>query len=157
MKNITIAGEVFEISEPYAEGHVISTIEATRLNQLRGENIANNMRKAVKSAVTANNVAEIRREIVDYDAEYEFTAVVAGGRRTMDPVERECRAIARDSIKKNLAEESPPRKLKDIDPPEKLEAAIAEISERDVVVKLAKKRVAEKQKLVETSMEGIDL
>ena len=156
MKNITIAGEVFEISEPYAEGHVISTIEATRLNQLRGENIANNMRKAVKSAVTANNVAEIRREIVDYDAEYEFTAVVAGGRRTMDPVERESRAIARDSIKKSLAEESPPRKLKDIDD-EKLEVAVAEISERDVVVKLAKKRVAEKQKLVETSMEGINL
>ncbi len=156
MRNITIAGASFEISEPYVEGHVISAIEATRLNQLRGENIANNMRKGVKAAVASDNVDEMRREIVEYDNVYVFTAVSAGGRRTMDPVERECRAIARESIRKSLADESPPRKLKDIDD-EKLEAAIADISEREVVVKLAKKRVAEKQKLVETSMEGIDL
>lgn len=153
MRSITIASHAFDIGEPYVEGHVLSAIEAGKLNQLRGENIANNMRKAVKEADEAGNLNAMAAEITTYDESYEFTTVSAGG-RGMSQEEREARSIARASIKKSLAEESPARKLKDIDP-DKLEALLSELAERDDVVKIAKKRVADKQKIVATSMEGL--
>ena len=113
MKSITIAGQSFEISEPYEAGHPLTDIEAKRLNQLRGENIANNMRKAVKEAVESGNLNQITKEIADYDATYEFTAVSAGGARRMDPEEREARSLeafllARLLLGATAAETPPP-------------------------------------------------
>ena len=44
-KTITILGEKFEITAPYAEGQTLTAVEARVLNQTRAENIGNNLRK----------------------------------------------------------------------------------------------------------------
>lgn len=139
-KTISISGEKFEVSEPYAEGHLISAIEAKVLNQTRAENIGNNFRSEVKEALTnGHDLTEVRGKLAEYDGQYTFSM---GGstRQPVDPVEREARKIARDAIKAQLASEG--RKISEIDK-ERLEAAIDQVAVQDDVLKLAKKRVAD--------------
>ena len=49
-KEITIAGQTFAVLQPYAEGHTITEAEAKALNQVRAENVRNNMAGKVKAA-----------------------------------------------------------------------------------------------------------
>lgn len=149
-KNKIIAGIEFPISQPYAAGHQLTDVEARVLNQVRAENIANNMRKIVREKGEA--AAE---EVAAYDASYTFTVPSTGTRRTVDPVEREARAIARDAIRTRLAEDN--RRLKDIDPA-KLNAAIDTLIEtNEEIIKIARKRVADKAKAAETSLGDLNL
>lgn len=151
-KSITIQGEKFEIDAPYVTGHPLTEIEAKVLNQTRAENVRNNVAALVKEAKEKGTLAEVRAKVAEYDQKYTFTSGAAGGvgRRVMDPVERECRSIARDALKAHLNKTG--RKLKDI-PEEILEEHIAKLVERDDVVKLAKKRVAEKQRVVDIAID----
>lgn len=137
-----IDGHEFQISQPYTEGHALTAVEARVLNQVRSENIANNMRKIVKE-----KGADAAGDVAEYDASYTFAMPREGGRKVVDPVEREARAIARDAIRQKLAETG--RKLKDIDPG-KLDEAIDNLVENNEEIrKLAKKRVADKAKAAE--------
>lgn len=148
-KKVTISGHEFDISLPYAEGHTLTAIEAAQLNQTRAENVANNCRKKVKELIEAGDVAEATNIVTAYDAEYTFAAPSTGsGRRSMDPVEREARKLARDYIRQTLAEETPPRKLSDVDK-DALEAKVAEIAANDEVLKVARKTVADRNKLAD--------
>jgi len=154
-KKKVIAGEEFEVTQPYAAGHTLTEIEAKVLNQVRSENIANNMRKAVKEAIENGTLDQVRAVVTEYDAQYEFTTPSEGGGRKLDPVEREANNIARAAIREKLAESG--RKLKDVDP-EKLEAAVdALIESNPDIMKLAKKRVEEKKKVADVSVEGLGL
>lgn len=147
-KTITIAGHQFEIATPYEAGHPLTEGEAKALNQVRSENIRNNMAKVVKE-----KGADAAEDVAKYDADYEFTlASVGAGTRGMDPVEREARSIAREAIKAALAKKG--EKIKDKDP-DAVEAKIAEVAARPDVIKSAKKRVEEKKKAVEVA--GVDL
>lgn len=110
-KQMTIQGVVVEVSQPYAAGHKITEAEAKALNQVRAENIGNNMRKAVKDALdaadgdTAAVQADIQAKVTEYDGSYEFTlASVGGGSTRLDPLTKECRAIARNFIAGKLKE-----------------------------------------------------
>lgn len=144
-KTITIAGKTFDVSTPYEEGHTLTAAEAKALNQVRCENIRNNMAKAVKEGVEAGKSdAELAQEVATYDAEYVFTLASTGGRRVMDPVEKEARTLAKEAIKQKLAADG--RKLKDIEK-EKLEEAIATVAARDEVIKLAKQNVKRQSEL----------
>lgn len=152
-----IAGQEFMISQPYEAGHTLTEVEAKVLNQVRSENIANNLRKQVKEALENGGITEeFIQKVAEYDAGYSFALPGEGStRRVLDPVEREARAIARDGIKAKLAETG--RRLKDVDPA-KLEAAIEQLIETNSeIMKLAKKRVAEKQKVTDTSLEALAL
>lgn len=110
-KQMTIQGVVVEVSQPYAAGHKITEAEAKALNQVRAENIGNNMRKAVRDALeaadgdTAAVQADIQAKVTEYDGSYEFTlASVGGGSTRLDPLTKECRAIARNFIAGKLKE-----------------------------------------------------
>ena len=160
-REITIAGYLFPVTQPYEAGQTINEAEAKALNQVRAENIRNNQATAIKKAkddegnLSDEAYAELKKAVAEYDAGYEFSlASVGGGRSTLTPVEKEARKIARTLITDAL--KAADRKVGDVDK-EKLSAAIIQRSEQDDVVKLAKKRVNEQAKIAEEALTGLDL
>lgn len=164
-KEITIAGQTFPVLQPYVAGHVITEAEAKALNQVRAENVRNNTASKVKAAMegtqkegepTKDNIAEF---VAKYDAEYVFTlASVGGGRKPTDPVEVEALKIARGVFAdwasgKKLTVKAVREKIGE----EAYEAKLAEIAEREEVVKEAKRRVKARQAAAETAMGDLDL
>lgn len=164
-KEITIAGHSFAVAQPYTEGHTITEAEAKALNQVRAENIRNNMASKVKAAYegTAKDgdptVDTIVEAVAAYDAAYVFTlASVGGGRKPSDPVEVEALRIARGTFadwaaSKKLTVKAVKEKIGD----EAYDAKIAEIAERDDIIKEAKRRVKARQAAAENSMGDLDL
>ena len=71
----------FQLSEPFSEGHRLSTSEAWALNRLRAENIRNNVAKLVREAQDHEQsvllpepvLAKIRAQIAEYDQTYQFS------------------------------------------------------------------------------------
>lgn len=151
----SIAGEIFELTAPYQAGHTINEREANVLNQVRMENIGNNWRASVKEALEArtngdpSKFEQVKMDIAQADAEYEFGKVSI--RQPADPYEREARAIAREAIKAQLAEDG--RSIKDVDE-ERLEAAIAATAMQDDVQALAHERVDLRKKSKGVSIVG---
>lgn len=165
-KTKLIDGESFTISQPYAEGHVVTAAEAKALNQTRSENIGNNLREAVKAAKAKrdaatdadptdfNNLADL---VAKYDAEYTF-AMGGGGTSTrkLDPIEREAKKIADEIIKAHLAKTgrkvgTTPEGETDESWAEKIEAQRDKLMVSDEVVKRAKKNVADRQKVADAA------
>jgi hypothetical protein len=98
LEDVTIAGEVFKIDTPYAEGHTCTAGEASALNQTRQENLRNNFAKKVKDAKEAGtfDLAAFQTQLDEYAAQYEFGVRQGGGgvRGPADPVKREALNIA---------------------------------------------------------------
>ena len=154
-RDIIIQGESFAVSLPYSEGHTLTAVEAKVLNQTRCENIRNNQAKGIKEAQAAGTYDHkaTTKLVNQYDADYTFAMPGAGtARRSMDPIEKEARAIARQMLVGKLKEAN--RKLKDLD-----KAKVAEVIEKwsalDAVLKAAKKVVAERTALADVSLEEI--
>lgn len=152
LKTITIHGEAFEVPAPYQAGHTVSEIEASVLNQVRAENIANNFRAKIRAALDSddpgNAVGELRDEFTEYAAAYEFTA--AGVRRAatpVDPVAKEAMKIARQIVVAKIKEDKGMtlKKYLESDPKhqELFDANVEKVAENAKVVALAKKRVKE--------------
>ena len=161
-KEITIHDETFTVSAPYAEGQVITALEAKTLNQTRAENVANNFRKRVKAALEGLALKEgaevesldaVRAAFSVYDAAYTFS-MPSAGREPIDPLDREILRIAKESVKKAISEAG--KKLKDYDE-DRLEAAYAKASENELVIKEAKRRLAAAAKNVEGSLADLGL
>jgi hypothetical protein len=147
-REIVIAGVTVTVSTPYAEGHALTAAEAKALNQTRCENISNAMRKrlndmAVEGVIPADAA---QAAVAEYDAAYEFTLSGAGGggRRPTDPLEKECFAIARAEVTRQIKAQG--LKVKDVDP-EVIEVNVAAFAESEQVIKLAKKRLKERAEL----------
>lgn len=161
-KEIMIQGLKFTATTPYEAGHQLTEVEAKVLNQTRLENLRNNFASTVKAANEGGEGAptadDLPRLFAEYDGKYTFAMPsTGGGARKLDPVEREARALAIEIIRDNLAAETPPRKYADVKKanPEKLEAKIDELSLNDQVIKLAKQRVSQKAKVLETVSAGL--
>jgi peptidoglycan/xylan/chitin deacetylase (PgdA/CDA1 family) len=152
-RSIVIQGEAFSCPQPYSAGHVLTEAESRALNQVFSENIRNNLAGKVKEAKEKGNLQEVLPTLTEYAANYSFALPGQTERRSVDPYEREARSIARESIKAHLAAKG--RKIKDVDA-EKLEAKIDELAAREDILKLARKRVNEKKKVVELTVEGLD-
>ena len=163
-KEITIQGVVFEVTQPYVEGHVVTEAEAKALNQTRSENVRNNMAKAVKDANTAAGegnplsddvLTSLGQAVAEYDAAYVFTlASVGGGRKSRDPVEVEANKIARAAIMGKLKEMG--KKVADVDK-DALAAKVAEVAASDGVMKAAKKAVKDREALAASALDNLDL
>lgn len=151
-REIVIQGVTVTVAQPYAEGHPLTAGEAKALNQVRAENIRNNMASVVKSAkaedgsITDEALASVAAAVAKYDVEYEFTLTSAGGgsRRTLDPLEKECIAIVKAQISAQIKAKG--IKLKDV-PKEKIEELIEQNKDNEKVVALAKKRLKEREGL----------
>jgi hypothetical protein len=87
VREITIAGAVFQVPIKYREGHVLTAGEASALNQTFRENVRNNL--ASKEGLTQEQVNE-------YAAKYEFGERQAAVR---DPIEAMALTIARRKVK----------------------------------------------------------
>lgn len=151
-KMITIAGEQFEVRQPYAAGQPMDEAIAKSCNQTHAENVRNNTAKAVKKLLDEGKKTEAVKLVTDYDADYSFST--PGTRVVRDPVEKEARALAKTAILADQAKKG--KKAKDIDPA-KLEAAIDQVSQNPEIQRLAKTRVAQKQKLGAALLEGVSL
>lgn len=157
----TINGLVFEISQPYAEGHVVTEAEARVLNQTRAENIGNNLRAKIKELQDAGAPFEAIAEVVAArDAEYVFTLAAARASRQMDPYEKEANKIARELLKAHLAESGrkltvAPEGLTEEEWSEKIENEVDRIAATEQVVKAAKQRVDARRKQADTLAEAL--
>lgn len=153
-KTITIQGVMATVSQPYAEGHTITEAEAKALNQVRAENIANNKRREIKEMLeaegaTPESVAKDVQKIVSaYDAEYVFTLASVSTRKTVDPLEKMARKIARDAISAKLKELGKTQKEYLAEHgDDAINSKIAELSEHPQVIEAAKAALKESEKL----------
>ena len=114
---IKIQGIRFDVSAPYTEGHTLTAAEAGALNQVRAENVANNIRPEVKTIlkgvfgadsvpkgeeVSEASQTELQDKITAYDKEYHFGMT---GMRSTDPVTAMANKIARGAIEKKIKSE----------------------------------------------------
>lgn len=161
-KEISIHDQVFTVSAPYTEGHVLLANEAKALNQVRAENIANNFRKRIKAALDGVPLKEgdpaptlegLTAEMLEYDVKYNFS-VPSTGREPVDPLERICLRLAKENLRAALA--SAGRKMKDIDE-DKLDHAIATLAEREDIVTEAKRQLKASKKAVESSLTDLGI
>ena len=151
----------FEITQPYAAGHVLTELEAKVLNQTRSENVGNNTRTKIKEMQDAGEpVTNIVAYVTAFDAEYVFRSVSESAGRSVDPTETEARKIAKELLKNHLATTG--RKITvapdgetDESWKDKVAAKVEEIASSDAVLKAAAKNVAAKKKTAETLLEAI--
>lgn len=161
LKTKVIAGEPFQVSAPYAEGHVLTAIEAKVLNQVRAENIGNNLRETVKDAITKRDAGDasdfegLAKIVADYDAEYTFsTPGAGGGARKLDPVEREAKSLAEAYVREDLKKKGRtwkqvPDNMTEEQWIEKRDATVEKLMGDETILKLAKERVNKKAKAAE--------
>lgn len=157
-KEITIAKHLFAIPQPFAAGHVLTEGEAKALNQTFAENIRNNMASQVTKAF-AEPTEELSPETIgkivsDYAASYQFTVGNVGAARVTDPLEVEARKIARQLLADAL--KSKGMSILKV-PEEARNAKIAELAGRDTVLAQAKKNLAQRAKMAESVLDGLDL
>ncbi len=109
--DLTIGGVVLEAAKIFDEGHVLSEVEASVLNQTRLENLRNNFAIKLKkflddAGITADKVsasikATIQTNFDEFQEAYEFGS--RGGRGSVDPVKRQAMILAlgkvRDALK----------------------------------------------------------
>ena len=101
IREITIQGTELSIEVPYAEGHVLSAAEASQLNQVYAENVGNNFRAKVKEMLEGgSSVDDIQAALDAYTESYEFGTrrASSGTKRTVDPIEKEARALAKRAL-----------------------------------------------------------
>lgn len=153
-KAISIQGVSVTITQPYAAGHVVTDAEAKALNQVRAENIGNNLRKRIKELSEAEGadpkqVAKAAQKLVtQYDAEYQFTlaSVGGGGSSKLSPIEKEARRIARELVNNKLREIGTTQKAyNEANGEDALKIKIAEIAGKPEVVKIATANIAARQ------------
>lgn len=146
MKKVTVGGQTFEINQPYAEGHVLTAVEARVLNQVRSENIGNNFRKVVKEAGDdPTALQDAANKIAEYDAKYTF-AMGGSAREPVDPIDREARRLAMAAVRSAVEEKG--HKFKDWKEAngERFEQLVEEVSQREGILKQAKQIVNARSK-----------
>lgn len=167
-KTLTINGDQYETPDAETLGIVagmtLDAAAAKHLFQTRCENVRNNLASLVKKMKEDGKPhEEIQAKVSDYATNYTFSMPgQGGGTRITDPVEKEQYAIARAYIKEHLAAKG--RKTSDV--PDgmteeewqtKLDDNIEKVATHPDTVKLAKKRVAERQKTAQSALEAVDL
>ena len=96
-------GVAISVAQPFEEGHVLTAIEAAKLNQTFADAIRTSlMAKLTRLKEVAKNedkevdVAAATADFQSYANEYEFSE--RGTRAVVDPVEVEARKIAKDQV-----------------------------------------------------------
>jgi len=151
----TIAGESFQIPQPYAEGHVLTAGEASQLNQVYAENIRNNLAAKVKELKEAGTFdAESFQETVDeYCAAYQMGVRTGGGGRTSDPVQAEALEIARTLVRNAIKAKG--IQISSVPAAKITELAKAAIASNPKILETAKARVAEAQSLASIDLANL--
>lgn len=114
MSNFKIYGIEISTSDPYKEGQPLSGVEADTLNSHRAELISHRVRSFIKAELgveapaqhefTADQIKQINDKAKELDKNFDFATAGGGGGRTLDPVEKEAREIARAAVDTKLAQ-----------------------------------------------------
>lgn len=106
MTSVTISGLVFELNDPFKEGHIMTDNEAKALNKAYHDGVRNSASGKTRSLrEEGKNESEIRNTIDAFIDNYRFgarTVIGADKKSRIDPVEAEARLIARDKINSKL-------------------------------------------------------
>jgi len=148
-KEITVQGVLVEVSQPYAEGHQITEAEAKALNQVRAENIGNNVRTKIKEMLESvdGDVEKIAKDaralVAEKDKDYIFTlASVGGGATRLDPLTKECRSLAKQYVTGKIKEKGMTQKeYLEKNGEDSIKELVAQISENPKIVEAAKKNL----------------
>jgi len=156
-KKIIIQGVSVEVDQPYEAGHEVTEAEAKALNQVRAENIGNNVRKAIKELVDAAGeitaaVTKAAQKLVSgKDDKYEFTLASIGGVR-LDPLEKEARSLARNWVAGKLKEMGiTQKKYLEDNGEDAIDIKIAELCEHPEIKKAAEEALKVRAKMAETA------
>lgn len=146
---ITIAGKVHTVPQPYTEGHVISAAEAAALNQTYAENLRNNLAPRLKAHLESGtyDFATFQGHVDAYASEYTF-----GFRPTRvgDPVLKEALSIAKEKVKEAIRRAG--YKLSDVPAEQITEKAHAVLAKYPEITELAKQRVESAQSLADIDL-----
>jgi len=154
---MSIEGLTFEVSAPYAEGHTVTEAEAKALNQMRKENIGNNVRKAIKDlkgdaeSFTDEQAAEAANIVAEKDASYEFTLSAARG-SSKDPLEVMATRLAREYVNGQIQAKGETVKAYKEANEERYDELVAQVAENPQIVELAKERIAQRDALANISL-----
>lgn len=152
MMSIRIKGYSFQLSAPYGAGTVLTRGEAQALNNLRAENIQNNIRKLVVDATAEllpgqllepGKLAELQAKITQYDRGYQFLEKHSPKPRVGE-IELETRAVAQERVEAALRAEG----LEDSTSPAELEELIQAQLELPAVIEEARARVATRHRVL---------
>ena len=148
-----ILGVAVNILAPYAADHVLSANEAIVLNQVRAENVGNNMRTRVKEMQEAGaDAAAIVAEVDVYDREYDLNTA-STRRGGLSDLERLSRTIATDHVNKAIiASGKTVKEIKETNP-DGYKALVASTAANDAVIKAATLQL-KRQSQLDT---GVDL
>lgn len=158
MRTITVNETQFQVKDAteagIVAGMVLDEAAAKQLYQVRVENIGNLVRKRVKEMAAAGESPEaIQAYVSEKDAAYTFAMRgEGGGRKPIDPLEKECHALAVDHIKDKLAEKGLKIGAYKKENAEKYEAAIESLIQHPDIIRLAKQRLAQKRKTGEADL-----
>jgi hypothetical protein len=153
-RSITIQGVLMNITDIYAEGHVITAAEANALNQTRAEGLRNNFAKEVKAVTDKlgededlgeDAIADLQAKLDDYASKYVFSA--SGGRVT-DPFQKELRSIAVVILDEKLAKAG--IKKVDYQAAGKYDGKLGEFMALPAVIDMAKARLAERKSMADS-------
>lgn len=145
-EEITIAGAVFSVPNPYESGHQITAGEADALNQVLHENIRNNLAKKAKDGTLT------QAEVDAYADHYEF-GVRTGGGATRDPVRSRAMDIARDKVKAGLAKAG--KKVSEFSAKQITEAAAKALEGHPEWSELARQQYEAERDLAETTLDDV--
>jgi len=110
VRDLTINGTVFQVPQPYTEGHICNVAEAHALNQTFAENVRNNMAGRMKKAKPGEAI-DWTQALAAYIKEYEFALPGERGARVpADPVENEAWKLATKAVVAALKKHNRDRK-----------------------------------------------
>jgi hypothetical protein len=96
-------GVAVSVAQPYKEGHVLTALEATKLNQTLADSIRTSLMSKLKRLVDAaqNAGAEfdavgVSAEFQEYADNYEFSE--RGTKAVVDPIEAEAHKLAKQQV-----------------------------------------------------------
>ncbi len=155
---ITIKSYTFHLSAPYSAGTVITAGEAQALNNLRAENIQNNLRRFVNEAVdrlqerellAPEVLAELQARFDKYDREYQFLERGTSRPRLGD-LESEALLVARERIEAAFRRDGDPLPADDL-----LEAMVAKQAGLPAVKEEARLRVIARRQVTAGGLESL--
>lgn len=146
-EEITIAGTIFQVPNPYEAGHQVSAGEADALNQVFHENIRNNLAKSAKDGTLTQDAVDA------YADKYEFGVRTGGGGGTRDPVRSRAMDIAREKVKSGLAKAG--KKIGDFSAKQISEAAAKALEAHPEWTNLAKQQYEAEQSLAESTLDDV--
>lgn len=86
------------VAQPYAEGHVLTSLEAEKLNHVLADNVRTSLMAKIKKALEAGDIdaSALSKEFQAYADAYSFT--VRAPKAAADPVAKEANKIAKEQV-----------------------------------------------------------